>query len=545
MQTKLKGFLEKIKGFFTKLNKKTRILLGACGIVVLILIIAAAVLMNRKEYAVLYGGLTASETSTIVQFLGDNGVTDYQIQGDSILVPKGRETQLQAQLAVSGYPTKGFMYEFYTDSKNIADTSAERDRAWLIAGADYLAAIIRQFDGVRDAQVKIAPGTERIYVLDPESTPATATVFVYLDGDKPLSNGVVAAIRNTVAYGMEGMEVSNVSISDNAGNTYSDVDALGDMAQASAMKLQYEEEINNKLRMAILNNLSDIYGPNNVNVQVNTTVDVNRRIIESTQYEQPDGSVVGGGLIGTDKVFWERIRGDDDPVGGTVGAGVNSDISTYPEFNPEMGENDTYNGFQGERDHKINTTTEQREVLAGTITDIGVAVTINQSSPNSGAMSVEALRDHVAVIANIGSEDPASRVSVVIAPFYTETPPAIGDLPGILSSVPDWVVFAAIGGLALFIVLLIVVILLARRSKKKRLAKQKAAEDEMMAAEAAAQAIAAAQAAIPATGGADIMEVNTEKSMELRKTVRQFAQNNPEIAAQMVRAWLKGDETGG
>ena len=38
------------------------------------------------------------------------------------------------------------------------------------------------------------------------------------------------------------------------------------------------------------------------------------------------------------------------------------------------------------------------------------------------------------------------------------------------------------------------------------------------------------------------MEVNTEKSMELRKTVRQFAQNNPEIAAQMVKAWLKGEE---
>ena len=38
------------------------------------------------------------------------------------------------------------------------------------------------------------------------------------------------------------------------------------------------------------------------------------------------------------------------------------------------------------------------------------------------------------------------------------------------------------------------------------------------------------------------MEINTEKSMELRKTVRQFAQNNPEIAAQMVKAWLRGED---
>ena len=41
------------------------------------------------------------------------------------------------------------------------------------------------------------------------------------------------------------------------------------------------------------------------------------------------------------------------------------------------------------------------------------------------------------------------------------------------------------------------------------------------------------------------MEINTEKSMELRKNVRQFAQNNPEIAAQMIKTWLRGGEENG
>ena len=57
--------------------------------------------------------------------------------------------------------------------------------------------------------------------------------------------------------------------------------------------------------------------------------------------------------------------------------------------------------------------------------------------------------------------------------------------------------------------------------------------------------LAALQAAAAPSGGADIMEVNTEKSMELRKMVRQFAQNNPEIAAQMVKSWLKGENDDG
>ena len=49
MQTKLKGLWEKVKGFFKKLNKKVRILLGVVAAVVLILIIAAAILLKKKQ----------------------------------------------------------------------------------------------------------------------------------------------------------------------------------------------------------------------------------------------------------------------------------------------------------------------------------------------------------------------------------------------------------------------------------------------------------------------------------------------------------------
>ena len=38
------------------------------------------------------------------------------------------------------------------------------------------------------------------------------------------------------------------------------------------------------------------------------------------------------------------------------------------------------------------------------------------------------------------------------------------------------------------------------------------------------------------------MDINTEKSMELRKTLRQFVQTNPEVAAQMLKTWLRGEE---
>ena len=45
--------------------------------------------------------------------------------------------------------------------------------------------------------------------------------------------------------------------------------------------------------------------------------------------------------------------------------------------------------------------------------------------------------------------------------------------------------------------------------------------------------------------GADVMDLELEKSMELRKDIRQFASDNPEIAAQMIKVWLKGGDGNG
>ena len=183
-QTKLKELWEKLKGFFQKLNKKMRILLGVCLAVILVVAIALALWMNRKEYAVLYTGLTANDTSTVIQFLNNNGITDFQIKDDSILVPAGREGQLQAQLALSGDLNSGFLYPYYTDNTSMTSTSEERDRAWLISVQQRLESTIALYDGVRSATVQITPGTQQVYLIQDSATPSAAAVTITPDGLK-------------------------------------------------------------------------------------------------------------------------------------------------------------------------------------------------------------------------------------------------------------------------------------------------------------------------------------------------------------------------
>ena len=41
------------------------------------------------------------------------------------------------------------------------------------------------------------------------------------------------------------------------------------------------------------------------------------------------------------------------------------------------------------------------------------------------------------------------------------------------------------------------------------------------------------------------MDMNTDRTMELRQNVRNFAETNPAIAAQMLKNWLRGGEANG
>ena len=543
-QTRLKELWEKVKDFFKKLNKKMRILLGVCLVVILAAAIVLFLQANKKEYAILCTGLNASDTSTVVKFLSDNGVADYQIQNDTILVPKGREVQLQTQLVLSGNLNSGYLYPYYTENVGLTSTSTEQERAWLVSVQQRLEAIIQGgFEGVQKAHVTIDPGTERLYVLQDSATPSTASVVITVDGSERLKDDVVKAIRDTVAHSVERLNIENISVSDQYG-PYSDNSVIAQTNQATALKLQYEEQIN--IRSQVLQTLGPIYGYDNISVGVVSTVEVSRKTIDSTTYKQPDGSVIGGGLVVGDRLFWEVIRDGSEAEGGTVGTSTNSNLPIYPNLEDALNGDADYAGSQLDRDIVVDTTKEQMDVLEGRLSDLRVTVSVNATSTNGNVMSVEELKESVVTLTGIGAESVEAaqdKVFVTIKPFYEENP-ANPNGPGGFFLQNSWVLYAAIGGLVLFLVLLLVVILLARNSKKKKLARQRALEEEMAAAEAAAEA-AAILAAVPPTGGANIMEVNTEKSMELRKSVRQFAQNNPEIAAQMVKAWLKGEDNGG
>lgn len=527
----MKGLGEKLKGGFGKLGKRTRILLGVVLAAIVVGALAVALLLNNQPYSVLFTGLSGDEARSIMSFLDENGAADYRLQGSgTILVPRSQESQLKAKLLMEGYPKSGFAYDTYRSAVGTMSTEADRNMAYLQDLQDRMAGVIRCLDGVKDAVVTIAQGEDRRYVLNDDNViDATASVLVTMRSGAALSAQQVAAIRSLVSHAVKGLAISDVAVSDSNGNVYGAEDAAAGLSDASQLKLQLEEQINNKTRTQIMAVLTPLFGADNVSVGVTSTVDVSRSVGESTTYTAPDGAEAGQGILGS-TVYKDIVaRPGGDAAGGVAGTAGNADIPTYVDSALEPTGDETYAESSGEKGYMVNSNKEQVERIAGTVTDLSVAVTINRAA--AGGISQGDLIGHVARAAGITTQQQGEKISILISDFYTAPAPGVlPDVPGL----PAWSLYAAAGGLALLVLVLLIIGLTGRRRKRRRALAAQEAMTSLMSR------MPAAEEEIPQ--GADIMNIRTEKSLELRRDIRQFAESNPELAAQMVKGWLRGGE---
>ena len=525
-------------------KKRTKVLGAAVLVVAAGAIVAVVVASQNQPYATLFTELSQTDMTAITSYLTENGVSDFRIvEDDTIMVPADQEAQRKAQLVSQGYVNSGYAYNYstYLDNVSALTTESERQQLALYELNDSTSAVIRSMEGVKDATVRFTPGEDNTYVLDSGNVvEASAYVKVTMKDGVPLSETMADGIRNLVSSAIQGLKVENVTIVDSYGNTYAPDDGLGDLEDSAALKLRLEEQVNNTLEKKIMSVLEPVYGAENVSVSVNSIVDVDKVYTDSTNYSTEDwaadGSTNGEGIIGQ-KIYDNRLEADENgTAGGTVGTDTNADIPTYPENEGEMEPGNGVVSSTGQTNFLVDEENKQVQRVGGTIADVMVSVTINEAV--SGGVDVDDLYPHVARAAGITTADQMEKVHILIAPFNTgDNTPVDTDEDtttddGLL--VDSWILYAALGGLVLFVLILVLVLLLIRRHRRKKAAALVAELEqsgEML------------QEAAPTPEGADIMEMQTEKSMELRKDVRKFAEENPEIAAQMVRNWLKEGES--
>lgn len=526
MAEQLRNIWKNISEFWGKLEVKKKKLLIGGGIALVLISLIITLILNKKEYVVLFNDITEEETVEVMQQLQESKV-DYQYQNDgTILIPKDQESILRMQLAQSGHPRTGSNYDVFTNNIDFMTTDYEKRTYEVFQLQERLQDSIETISGVDEAIVTLNIPEEKNFAWESNKKESSASVKVNLANGYSLSPAQTEGIMQLVIKSVEGLKTENVAIVDTQGNN---LIVSSEMQQTSAikLKLEIEKEFEKETAKEVTDFLARIYGEENVQVSSKCTINFDKKISELLKYI-PDEETKQGVPSNTQND--REVTGPGETVGGVAGAETNAEVPTYPGVVIE-GDNIYYKDSNS-INYLVSQLKEQIEHNPGEIDKLTVAAVINKASMRDEEL--QEVKELIAFSVGIKTEDIALHNMI----FYDPDSPA---LPVIntqtdASNAPpvnlrDILIYGGIALAAIAIIVFIISIILSKRKKKKNLESPKTANTEA--------------ATTDDFSWADIQdEIKVQETPEqaIKKQLKEFTNTNPEIVAQLLRTWLKGDD---
>ncbi len=511
---------ERVSAITSKLSTRLKIIILVAAILVVALAFAIALALNTTHYAVLYTGLDESEAVQIVGILEEQQI-QYQHKGGVIYVPEEQVDKVKVALASEGYPKSGFTYDIFTNNVDLLTTDFEKYKYAQFELESRMAQTIKQFEGVKDATVAIAMAQEQKYVLQEDVKETTASVTVTMeDGGSP-SKEQVKGIQRLVAKGVPGLEIKNVAVIDGNGE---EVTASDENSQegATTLKLKIEKQIEASIKAKVLHIFQPVFGEENIRVSVNCSVDMDKKIKEIIEYIPSQDN---RGVLSNQQSSYE-IQGQGQVTAGVPGTETNADIPVYPGVTTDG--NDIY--FKDDRalEYLVSQVKEQIQSDSGEMTDVTVSVAVD--SPDLTPAKAGEMRQTIALTAGIDLAQADTKIAVFNAPFFTPEAEKATGIAAFFENYP-LMKFIIPAIMALLIALAVVVVVALKKAKAKRLAEQQAEEEAKWAME-----------------NEEIVrldEIEKSREDELKSQIQDFTDMNPEISAQLLKTWLRGEEDNG
>lgn len=542
--------MQKLKEMWQNLSAKSKKLLGIiAGITVVVIAVAVFLLARgqKTEYQTLFSSLSQGEAQQIVSLLQEQNVPYlYDGKSGALKVPSESVDTLRAQLLSKGYPKSGFAYDMYIGNSGLMTTESDKKQYTLYDLQDRLGATIRLFDGVRDAKVTIAEGSDQTYAIEDENpVQASASVVVTMEEGQSLSEKNAEAIKNLIARSVKGMNFTNVSVFD-AGTMEEVAADAGDSASGSGTSMaNLTTTVENNIANNIKRVLGKIYGGENLAVSVKGTLNMAKLIQENTQYTVPEKTEATDkrGLLSNEEVAGENAGNSGENAAGVAGADANADTPRYTTQNGTATTTDNYSNSSATREWLYNVLKEQKEISPGVLEDASVAIVINtddNSIPESDLINL------VADAAGIKRDEAADKITILrslnktAVQQTTEEKKPAEEPKTLLNQFPLWALIGA--AVSAFLLILILLILILRGRKKKKL--KKLAQEEME--NAAALSIEQPTDEITPVEEVDEDELTAEgkmaHGMKLKKSIGEFTDQNPQVVAKLIQSWMREEE---
>lgn len=512
---KVKEIFKKLVDYWESLDKKRRkvyiISLASCLLVAVII----TLVVNRKEYTVLYRDIDAKESAAVVKMLEETKV-DYKLDNNAIYVQKKDEPRVRMLLASEGYPKSSLNYDIFTDNINFMTTDFEKSKYELYQLQERLQAAIKTLNDVENAIVTITLPQKSNAVLQEDKIDPTAAVLLKLKAGRSLSKNQVNGIELLVSKSVPGLITDNVSILDDNGNILNNKNRDSFVA-VSDDKFRLESQLSDIVKDRIINVLEPVFGKDKISIGVNLLLDFDKKISEKVEYQPSNGNT---GVINKSERNYEGT-GRDPASGGIPGSETNADIPQYQQETGDEGEE--YYKEQLKLDYLVSHIKEQIQKEGASIKDLSVSIMIDKKE-----MSTEENQNIKNIVANTAGIDP-SKVALYNTEFrssYDEgSAPAPIDNRGYLNLFGIKIPVVAVVLVPLAVLLALSILFIRKRRTNKQ--KPKPLDiPALMKDEAKAL---------------DSVVAKESKELALKNQIKEFSHKNPDVVAQLIRTLVKED----
>lgn len=550
MNERLKKVTTAIKDKWTSFSKMVKVLIISVPIAIIAIIIVLAVILNHKDDAVLYSGLTTAEAGQIAAAITDLGVTDVTVNNNGdIIVPDDQVDYLRMQLAVQGYPKSSTNYDIWNDGIDLWSTDSDKREVQRQQREARMEATLMQLDAVQLATVALDIPQTKDYVIVQDKGVPTCSVTLRLKDGEELTNSEVRAIFSMITSSVDGLINDNVSVIDTQGREYDwiseEEEKNGQLDASGVLVGQKRLTFQKEFRAALMENLKDffdpVFGENGYSINVSAVLNYDAEKETSTEYFPVEGT--NAGVL--DHELDEKEAAALDPEEGLVGVTPNADES--PDYPTYIGLEDGQSYYYEKHENQYDVTNVVREIVKDgySIETLTVALMINTNSLTEFEREM-----YSGIVANAAGTD-VSNVSVFNTVFALPSGNGtVGDginSGTIINTRPvdtyrDILLFVVISLGVLLILLLIISLLMSKSRKKKIRRRQEAAMAAAMAS--GTTGITAQEQETPQEVDFNIASLTEEAGKDSRETIlkreiAEFSKSSPEIVAQIIRNMLR------
>lgn len=523
----LKSHITKLKESVANMPKKNKIIFGGgLGAIVLIAVVITVVLnITASSQRVLYEGLEAEEASEVYSILQELGIEVQRDAQGNITVPAKDYDRALLQVAQQGYTSNASPYGLFESHTGMTATEAENQQWILYQTQENLQRTLKSLSAVKDAIVNIDVPEQGSYVWEKDTAAGQSSAGVVLTLKEELTEEQVTGIKNLVASSVPRLQPENVTVVD-AETSQELAGSTGEKtaSETASNNLEFEKQVQSQLEENVRRVLAPRYGTDGVVAVARVVIDYDKMMTEEMTLQEKDG---GGGYTTS---FSEQYTLDGQvAAGGIVGEENNTDIPQQAYETDENG--NPLTNYSRDIQYDYGYIKTQIEKGNAVLSSASISVMVKES--NMTEMRRLELVDLVAKSTGI----PENSISVSPIDPNAQGNQNEGDGQDVQEGIQWGYILLGAALLLIPLVMLLVILLLVAKSKaKKKRREQELQQTEIdeqraqMEREIAQYKKELSDAAMAATNPKDEAIINE---------VKDFAKQNPEVTANLLRSWLK------